>query len=1140
MKKSAKNNKSQQTGNLKLFDVIDVDLSGTNLIEASAGTGKTYSLAILAVRLIIEKGLSVKEILMVTFTKAAVAELEERIRKFIKVAYIIVTENHENDPTITKIIENAVKNIGKEIVIQRLHEAIMNLDESSVQTIHSFCQVVLNELAFETDQNYECEALENDLDVIEEEVNKCWRAYVTNIDEKLLEQIINSISREQIIDICSKVTSGKIFLTTDEQIEEILINAKTQEKCIEILNKANDNIEKIKNVFFDYLLKNKNEITQKINSNKNAKKALETAIDNPTLFLEIFAGKSNTDYVARLFPELLNIYNQIEESITVLENNKSVIISSIYSQCISKCTMAINRNKKENNLLSFDDMISNLHDAVNGPNQNAIKTILEKKYKAVFVDEFQDTDKLQYEIFNTIFSEKSILFFIGDPKQSIYSFRKADIFTYLKASGNTDNIFSMNVNFRSSERYINAMNHFFLPEPSFDTFLFSDSKYKIDYHQINSPSKTSKGELYQKKKPADPITIIKQNNTELIIQDLANNVSSLLQSPDFKIVNGKGSRKITPSDIGVLVRTNRQGQKIKAALALRGIYAITIDEVKLLQTNEATEILYVLQAIQTNTKSNIFKALLTEFTGYTRKEIIKLKDENLTRQFNSYKLKWENECVYPALQQFFADYRLRFRLMNLPSGGDRILSNILQITELLHNTQQIKKYTPQELIQWLDKNIQNASIKKQEYAQRIESDEDAVRIVTIHKSKGLEYNIVFAPHLDMISENKSDMCSFRNEQEEEYYYGFVRDMKSEHWQMQTKQQMQEFRRLIYVAVTRAVFKCYIYKSTNGKYKESALAPFIESIENNPSDLINFDLPCQSNQIGNEKTEWYPFLPLEIKNLKIKDEYWKKISYTSVSKEHEYQAKPNQNKIPEKTYDEFTYKILPKGNRTGNLLHEILENISFNSPDGWESVISKTIRKHFPKKEEVWTEHIKQLLDETLNNEILIDGHKILLSEVCDEKKINELEFDINFDDFATEYIKEISSDERLIAVKNLGKSNGWLNGKIDLFFEEKGKYYILDWKSNFLGDNEEHYTVSNVRAAMNENNYHLQYLIYCVAAKKYLTNRIKGFSFEKQFGGVIYLFLRGIRKGKNNGIFTTDNLLKEVLVMESFLGINKQ
>ncbi len=1042
----------------KNFEVTSVEISKSNLIEASAGTGKTFSIAILVLRLIIEKEISINQILMVTYTKAAVAELEERIRKFIKTALHALENKSELDPIIKKIVDDSIKLKSKEKVEQLLKDAHLNIDESSVLTIHSFCQNTLTEFAFETSQLFDMEMIENIDEIINQQLNDVWRNYISVLDENLLIKIINQLNRSEVIYYVKNVLSGKNYFKHSAIIENIVTDKEIQKSVA------------------------------------------------------------------------LNIQNDID-----LIN----CIQSIYHFIVPIISNKVIEYKLKHNIISFDDMIFDLHTAVVSPDNELLKKGLQQKYKAILVDEFQDTDKYQYEIFNTVFANnKSILYYIGDPKQSIYSFRSADIFTYFKAAESVNNKYSMNINFRSSENYINAMNTFFYPVKDFDTFGFKNSKHKIEYLPVQSPTNNNKGELYFKNKPVIPIEISVQKNKPDVNDNLVSIVADLLSNPDYKIISGSNERNIRPSDIGILVRKNETARDIKKALLKSGIYSVTIDESKIIQTTEAKELLYIITAILHNNWSNISKALLTKFTCYNRTSILELNEEELLLKFSHYKQIWELNGIYNSLNAFINDFNVRSYLLNNESReGIRQLSNLIQLAELLNEIEKRKILNKQELIHWFTTNIENPSAEASGYTQRIENDEEAVKIVTIHKSKGLEYNIILATELDF-KNSLNDIDTFKDEETETYYFGQTSFFTNHQKSITTEQKEQENRRLLYVAVTRAVYKAYLVNSS-GSGKDTTIAHFISAQQFEKSkNLVAY---YKSDKIDNYDfsfPEWRPFEPLKANHFELKDVNWRKLSYSAISLKDDQQKKQNQSDCINE-YDKFIFKDLPKGSWCGNMLHYIFENINFSKPDSFETIIQKSIIQYYPKYINSFNQPLFNLIDNTVNTLINIDNYSFSLSQIETSKRINEMEFDFTISEFNLVELLKLSNPDRQILVKDLGTIKGLMNGKIDLFFEYNNKYFILDWKSNFLGDRLELYNQENVSKAMNENNYHLQYLIYTLALKKYLTTRVPNFNYNLQFGGVIYLFLRGVRRELNSGIFTRKPSEDDILFLEKLLSENK-
>ena len=360
-----------------------------------------------------------------------------------------------------------------------------------------------------------------------------------------------------------------------------------------------------------------------------------------------------------------------------------------------------------------------------------------------------------------MFSNDTVLFYIGDPKQSIYAWRKADLFTYFKAGDAVANRFEMDVNYRSSKRFIEAMNVFFLPAPDFDTFHFSGEAKEINYTIIESPPTSSKGELLKDGQPDTPITIYENATNGAITQTVAAQIIQLLEK-DYTIEEKGAKRKICPSDIGILVRRNDQGKDLKQLLSKYGIPAVTIDDTKLLQSDEAGYLQHLLAAVIDINSSNINKALLSPLTGFNVASILAMDDELALNRFKNYQHLWEHEGVYVMLTRFIADYKVRQVLLQQTQNGERIITNILQLMEVLHKMQTQKQFSPLELTNWLKRGIEGMEVSGDEFEQRVESDEEAVKIVTIHKSKGLEYNIVFAPFLDLAADPRDGFVTFRD------------------------------------------------------------------------------------------------------------------------------------------------------------------------------------------------------------------------------------------------------------------------------------------------------------------------------------------------------------------------------------------
>lgn len=1110
------------------FNAANVPLTGSNLIEASAGTGKTYSIAILMLRLILERQIAVKEVLMVTFTKAAVAELQDRIRLFIRKAYKASKGEEIDDKLIMTLVAEEISREGQQEICERLNAALLLLDETAVMTIHSFCQQTLNEFAFETGQLFDAETLREQKTLINEEVDHFWRTEVVTIKKELLGVMLKEgLSKALITDVVSKNLSGTVYITYNPE-ETYAFSQADQESNWAVIESLVNNVAFCREKWYNYIIDNETELRKLAAGNKLATKHLLPFIDDPELFMNLIAKKRDSGYVRTLFGVLIEGLDEIANQKNEVSIYVRGLIGHIYHIAIQIITKNIEAYKNRNSVMTFDDMIDNLHKATSGDNGAILATLLQKKYKAVFVDEFQDTDKLQYEIFERIFGEGSILFYIGDPKQSIYAFRKADIQTYFKASQAVKNQYGMNTNYRSAPKLIAAMNNFFQPKPDFDTFHFRNSAEGIKYIPVKAPTGIEDMGLYCGANKMIPMIVYEVDDEDAIALSTARSILELLSNPNYNFQRNGCKTSITPGSIGVLVRKGDQGKLIKKELSKMGIPAVTIDETTILKSNEAKHISFLLNAFQDPVRGNINKALLVPYTGIDRVQLLAIDEDVLVEQFKSYGQLWETDGIYVTLSKFFVDYEVKGRLMNdQQNQGERSLTNLIQLTEILHKVQTNKQFVNVELINWLNKALEGMAIEGDEYEQRVESDEDAVNIVTIHKSKGLEYPIVYAPFLDLTIGEKYNFFSFRDRDRGNYLFaikgGLSPEQKAE-WELQ---QEQENRRLIYVAITRAVHQVYIFKN---KEATSSLDFFCNTSKTLPdNELITFsDCSTITSQAPyNGINQWKPIIRQQAKKFVLRNTNWRKLSYTFLSTPYVYLPK-NNSSASVNEYEDFIFKQLPKGKITGNFLHYIFEHIEFTRSSKWEKILAEATLRFLPKLGVNKLPMLIEMIEHSLNARIEIGGNVIDMSKLNQHSKISEFEFDFPVQEFNTKQLDALNTEITPIQTSNDGDYSGIMNGKIDLFFESGGRYYILDWKSNFLGDHLDNYSSTELHNAMTESNYHLQYMIYSVALMKYLELRLENFDYSNQFGGVIYLFFRGLRQNSNTGVFTYRPSIEEI------------
>ena len=1126
------------------FQVDTVPLSGSNLIEASAGTGKTYSIAILALRLILS-GTTVKEILMVTFTNKAVLELETRIRSFVQEARDHAVDGKDVDPMIKKIVKSAFDEYGDEICINRLKNAVLLLDETSIQTIHGFCQRTLTEYAFETGQIFGSNIIteQDSVDMLHDALNRFWRKHITTMHIELLSRVMDTeFSRKMIREVVKLSLQGKKLCATVPYTTGFLGDDQ-QKATIEYLDNLRAEAEKKQQDIVSDLEDRKVTIIDAIQNNKIAAKHLKTFIDDfsgEKLYDLLFEKASKPpQYIEALFSKELSSIEAVEQLRTVAAKGVHVFVNQLLQFAVDEISSEIHHTKLERGWMSFDDMITRLHDAIVIRDHKGLQESLQKKYKAAFIDEFQDTDKLQYEIFQTVFGKSNILFYIGDPKQSIYAFRKADIHTYFKAAVTVQNRYSMNTNFRSSGSVINALNHFFVPETGFDTFCFKDTPVELDYISVDAPTDSKKGELLYDGKKVFPVNIQAAKTNDHITLNAISTVVNLLEDPLFTLPDGNNKRRIRPSDVGILVRTKDQGIAVKQFLARFNVPAVTIDDTKVLGSEEARMFLYVMEAAYMISASSVNKALVGPFTGININTLMELDESALLENFRLYQQSWQKEGIYVMLNKFLADFRIRSRMLSQETTqGERKMSNIIQLIELFHKMEKRQQYAPAELLNWLKRSMENTEETGDEFEQRIESDGDAVQIITIHKCKGLEYNIVIAPFLDLVVKNEVDFFNYRDPNKEEYYFINSGLISNEQMKWYRDDAEQENRRLFYVAMTRAKYALYVGSHTHHYYQHSALRKFLNALDKDLYTAQSFGIiRAEAPSIAFDYkykpvTQMFPVEFAKADQFVLLQPHWKKMSYSFLNPEHAPIRNQERNAITNE-YDQFIFHDLKKGAHTGNLLHYIFERIDFVDPGGWESIVELSAKRLSVNVGKDNIQNLLLMLDHIIHLPLQIPGQQTFtLSKVKRDERINELEFDFGVAPFGTKEIEKLSRFGHPLMLRSHDELEGIMNGKIDLFFMQNGRYYILDWKSNHLGYNLSDYDEKGVLQAMTDNNYHLQYTIYTLALKKFLESRLPSFDYDQHFGGVIYLFLRGVRKSDNTGIFYNKPELQQITALQ--------
>ncbi len=1166
-----------------------IPLSGLRLIEASAGTGKTHTITELFLRLILEKGLTVDQILVVTYTEAATEELRDRIRTKLRDEKIVLCKKD--------ISPENKKNISL------LQNALINFDEAAIFTIHGFCFRILKEQAYESSSLFDTELITSQDHLLQETVDDFWRNNFYSTSPAFAAYALHAnYSSEDFAKLISRHLQNPILKIIPDEAKP---GIKTAEETFnQAHKKASDCWNQGRNEIEEILVSAKSlnrrsyqtkKIPQWINSFNNYFSENEPSVILPEKLEKLTLSAINSNPVGGNKPPEHSFFVLCEKLIKAKEALTSCFDKKLLDLKIKLFGYAgksLEQKKALHNVLYFDDLLLNVYKALFSRKDSHFAGSIRNKYSAALIDEFQDTDPVQYKIFSKLFIHKdSSLFLIGDPKQAIYSFRNADLFAYLKAAEKAGEPFTLDTNWRSEPGLIKAVNSLFSTHQN--PFLY----HKISFKNVSSSS-VCKDPLKINNASEPPFQLWfvptgKEKNSKSLIPkpQLREDISNAVAREISRLLDLSGSKKaclndkpVTPGDIAVLVRTHKQANRVQESLKKHYVPSILHSTGNIFTTEDAVQMIYILEAAANPDEERKVKAALaTYILGVKGKQLVSTDCnasfiETEMADFQKYHDLWNARGFFPMFQQLLTEKGVKPRLIAL-SDGERKLTNILHLAELIHNVLTQENLGMSAAVKWFSEQVRTEVHHQEEEQLRLETDKDAVKIVTIHKSKGLEYSIVFCPFLWDGQSNNNKAPAVFHDPKKDLTLDLGSDCIEENRTISDQEALSESMRLLYVALTRAKNRCYLVW---GSFKDAGTSPLAYLFHNrnctDPSAAIKITKDIfnslgdddilktlKSYEDSSEKTIRVSPIPPASENLKAYSNTEKKhtlsvrpfkkpiireISFTSFSsiisgRYHESDL-PEADEFFHDTKDENTNDGLsifsfPAGAVPGTMLHEVLEDLDFTINRADE--IDRLIRDKFVHYgfEEKWIPIVRNMLIDLLNISLDPSDRGLCLSQIKNNDRLNELGFYFPLKDLSKQTLGSLFSKSgqapvlegfaKEIEKLNFQPLNGFIKGFIDLVFTYKGKFYIVDWKSNLIGRDIYHYKAENLVPIMQNDYYILQYHLYTLALHKYLKKRLPAYTYEKYFGGVFYIFLRGIdkTKGPDYGIFR-DRPQKELIL----------
>ncbi|MCR6664109.1 MAG: exodeoxyribonuclease V subunit beta [Luteimonas sp.] len=1158
---------------------LALPLRGVHTIEASAGTGKTFTLATLVLRLVVEETMQVGEILAVTFTEAATQELRARIRARLLLAQRIAADDSDDDASPEAVLTRAVIDAhlaasgeSRNALRRRLRTAADGIDLSAIFTIHGFCARVLREHALESGQGFDVpELLANDATLREGIAADLWRAHgcdAAGADDlsmlwpegpQALARDLSPLVREPVLlpapapslpdptpglHAAGEALAAGVRAHGDDFRAALL--AAVDGKVLHGGSYKREWIDALFDALDDWCAAGDPGLPfahEKLPQLQRETLLLRTS--------KAGQGRTPDSPLCDAVAQHLAVWAQVE---AWRESRRVALLHRLRDDARKRIAL----HKRQSRVQTYDDLIDRVADALDGPHADALAARLRAQYKVALVDEFQDTDPRQWRIFDRVFGahgDAPALFVIGDPKQAIYGFRGGDVETYLDAKASADDAPPLSQNFRSRPSVLRAIEALYAqagerafvdPRIQFHPVEPGGNRDDADYQRngTSAPALTlwrapapDSGQYKDGRPKPYPATRSRELATEAcvaaihaVLDDARNGHASI------------GGRPVQPGDIAVLVRTHHEATRIREALAAAGIPAVAAGRQSLFAADQAHEVHAVLLALLHGADDGRLRtALATVLIGVDARRIAMLDDDgDALRGWQMAALGWRERLQRGGPLALIGDLCAQHatRLLDL-RDGERRLTNYLQLAELLQEAQQ-RALGLHGMVDWLARAIAEASADDDTQLLRLESDARRVQVVTLHKSKGLEYPLVFLPFAGIGGKARSpgNRVVVHGDAGRVLHWKLQPDTSG--WedakQAWTIAGEAEDARLLYVGLTRARDALWLASGAfynHAQSPQSAMVADAQMLVTDAGGAIAIDdaLPPAT----------LPWLPPDAEGdvpdarvpARALDHDWWVYSFTQLAhadagndaSSAATQPVPGGRDEPANEQDDDAIvagEIDPRfgGTRFGVVLHDVLEHADFAAWQGWHpgddppgderaKIVDALGRGGYAATD----------IDDGVAVLVPMAGHTLTvtlpegttLAALPATQRRAEIEFQFALAPTQVDALLALLHRHGLLRERRAfglrRKLEGLMTGLIDLTYQHDGRWYVLDYKSNRLPG----YGPAQLDAAMAHSEYHLQALIYTLALHRWLRFRLgDGYDYARDFGGIRYLFCRGL------------------------------
>ena len=1150
------------------LNVLAMPLQGRQIIEASAGTGKTWTLTALYLRLVLghgrdgKLGLEPRQILVMTFTDAATAELRERIRlRLVQAAHyfddLLAGRAPKADPLLHEL-SLSLSPQGWGQAAAQCHAAAQSMDEAAIFTIHAWSRRMLSSFALQSRDLFEQTHLDNPSDLLHDLVNDHWRCWFYPLPleaQPLLQEAWQGEPQTLLADI----QQHWHHLDRQPQSASFPVLAEPQAVLARYLawqSQYQAQEELTKQAWHSSLV----QALLKAQADKHMKGSRADHVSGWVQALQAWAEQGRPiplDKLQRFGLTLLQDKGWAQaqdypmfahiDTLLSLRKDQPPLKEPLLAHASAQVRLAYQQAKLQQSVFDFQDLLQRLHAALHADQGAMMAAAIRAQYPVAMVDEFQDTDPWQYQSLDRIYDPRSVephnaWVMIGDPKQAIYSFRGADLRTYLHARDaacaiDPKALHSLDSNFRSTPGLVRALNHVFGQVPQ----LFATALGDIDYVPVHShsdelPLHDAQG------KALTPLNV-------LYLPAPADSEQAYWSSPEHlqHMAEGFASTMVgllqqhsdmTPGQMAVLVRSHSHAKAMQAALRARQLPSVFLsDHANVYQSEEALDLWRVLRAIATPKQTRWMRsALVCRLWGFSLAQLPEvLQDpthaDGLAEAAQRWQALWQKQGVLPMLYSWMHEQHIAARLLASPEG-ERRLTNLLHLGELLQDASQHLQ-GHQALLQHLEDQLHASSSNPETQKMRLETDGQCVQIITFHKSKGLEYPWVFVPFLGSFSAQEKGAGQPADQDDE------TPDL--------SESSVEEDMRLLYVALTRAKRGLWLGLAPTklavmgGKGKELKLSAVSRLLQRQSRDDLQQRLHAAWGSCEDIAITPMPaplFTPYQGPSVPV-------VSQAALSPQrtaHKSAWTASFSSLTQGLASDFVppdspmasglaWQNFPAGARYGTLLHDLLQYQAQNAwplaqtgaPASlaqhatWQALVKrKTDYLQLPLPAQALLQPwLEKLMATPLPLEAADPAHgclaePLVLQQLQPHHLWAEMEFSLPVGQVSSGELDGLiqrhvlpGQDRPPLPTKVM---QGMLNGFMDMVLQHEGRFWVLDYKSNLLPD----YQAQTLTDAVLAKRYEVQYVLYTLALHRLLQSRLPHYSYAQHMGGAVYLFLRGI------------------------------